>query len=111
MSKMSNFFRNIWIRNAAVVIALVAVAGLGTALFDATNAHAQLEAWKLVPAPERYTELSFDRPETLPVTVSTRPATFRFTIRNLEGTDTTYPYMVEVKTADGSVQRLAAGSV
>lgn len=58
---------------------------------------------KLIPQPERFTELYFENHTSLPTLVSTNtPLTFSFTFHNLEGEDMVYPYHVYIKDAFGT---------
>ncbi len=65
---------------------------------------AQLDAWKLLPRNEQFTELYFNDPASLPseVTKGTK-IDFSFTIHNLEGTDKDYTYSVYFTDAAGAV--------
>ncbi len=57
--------------------------------------YGQLDAWRLVPRPERFTELYFENPSALPaVPAADGQVAFQFTIHNLEGAETAYSYRV-----------------
>lgn len=57
--------------------------------------YAGLNNLKLIPQPERFTELYFENPTLLPKqTVAGQPVSFSFTVHNLESVTTTYPYKV-----------------
>ncbi len=65
-----------------------------------------------VPKKETYTELYFNDPETLPHFATTNgKANFSFSIHNVEGVTTTYPYTVVFAHSDGRVTRILKGSV
>jgi hypothetical protein len=79
------------------------------------NAHAidrQLRDWKLLPEPERLTELYFTAPNNLPNSYSPGESqTVNFTVHNLEYQTTAYHYLIIEQSQDGSQsQTLAGGS-
>ena len=93
-----------------VVLLLAAVAVLMYAQKDAV--YAQLNAWHLVPVPERFTELYFEDHTKLPTTIAQgEPASFSFTIHNLEGATTVYPYQVYFRYLDGTQVVFSTGTV
>ena len=74
--------------------------------------HNQLNAWKLLPRPERLTELYFTKPNNLPSTYSPgQTQTVSFTVHNLEYRTTTYSYTIlEQNNAGTTIQTLSSGS-
>lgn len=63
----------------------------------------QLDALKLIPRPERFTELYFENHTNLPKTiVKNETISFSFTIHNMEGKDMEYPYVVYFKNNYGT---------
>jgi uncharacterized membrane protein len=72
----------------------------------------QLRSWKLLPEPERLTELYFTHPNSLPTTyVPGQPQTVSFTVHNLEYRDTMYQYVIsEVSQDNGQSQVLNSGN-
>jgi uncharacterized membrane protein len=72
----------------------------------------QLNAWKLLPVPERVTELYFTSPNSVPTTYAPgQGQTVIFTVQDLEYRTTTYDYTITQLTSDGSAsQALATGS-
>ena len=72
----------------------------------------QLNAWKLLPEPEKLTELYFTHPNNLPASyVIGQPQTVSFTAHNLEYQAETYRYkIVEENQAGSESKTLAAGS-
>ena len=72
----------------------------------------QLNSWKLLPQPERLTELYFTNPNHLPATyVPGQTQTVSFTIHNLEYRNTEYSYVVKEVNQDSTVtQTLASAS-
>jgi hypothetical protein len=63
----------------------------------------QLNRWKLLPEPERLTELYFTKPNSLPTTYSpTTDQAVAFTVHNLEYRDEQYSYKVVEATEPGA---------
>lgn len=63
----------------------------------------QLNAWQLLPEPERLTELYFAQPNSLPTHyVPGQAQTISFTVHNLEYRATTYSYQVTEAPEGGS---------
>jgi len=72
--------------------------------------HARLAAAKLLPQPEAYTELYFTQHLALPKTaIGLVP--FSFTVHNVEGDATTYPYEVVLLLPNGKTQTLSTGTL
>lgn len=71
----------------------------------------QLRDWKLLPQPERLTELYFTKPNNLPAIYTPgEPQTVQFTVHNLEYGTTAYAYKVMEQSQDGrQSQQLANG--
>ena len=77
--------------SAVILVALIAI------LYFTGALSAGLKALKLVPIKESYTELYFADPASLPKTVKTGDVlNFAFTIHNMEGDITQYPYRVYI---------------
>lgn len=71
---------------------------------------AQMNAWKLLPQPETFTELYFEDHLDLPKHLASgEQASFAFTVHNLEYEDVTYEYAVTA-TASGSATLMDTGS-
>jgi uncharacterized membrane protein len=84
---------------AAFSVAIIVILGF----FVAPAIHRQLNDWKLLPEPERLTELYFTDPNNLPSSYSVgQQQTVRFTVHNLEYRTTTYNYVVSDAASDGS---------
>ncbi len=103
-----------WNRKIAVLPGIVAV--LLAASFIAYQKrdviYGELNALKLIPIPERFTELYFENSSSLPrKTVAGQPISFSFTIHNVEGTTTTYPYSVYFKYPNGAQISFANSNV
>lgn len=91
------------------VFALAAV-GLFTLVRYQASIYATFVAWELVPKPETFTELYFENPSALPHEIAVdEPFSFAFTIHNLEGATTTYPYQVYLQYPTGEVIPLTGG--
>lgn len=74
--------------------------------------YAALDSLKLVPQPERFTELYFKNPSSLPrAAVAQQPISFAFTIHNAEGATTVYSYEVHFDYQGGGRTDLATGTV
>ena len=72
----------------------------------------QLHSWKVLPQPERLTELYFTYPNNLPTKYTAGGSqTVQFTVHNLEYRPTNYRYQIVQTTEDGTTrQTLATGS-
>jgi hypothetical protein len=91
---------------ATVIIILVTLIAAGYLLY------ANRIGLKLVPTPERFTELYFNNYSAIPKnTTANKPFTFSFTISNREGATTAYPYTVFFKDPSGTVDVFASNSV
>lgn len=93
-------------RNNRLIIVAVAIFCCGAIIFSLYMArsmvYAELNNLKLIPIPERFTELYFDNASSLPrQTVLHGRVSFSFTIHNLEGAMTTYPYQVYFEYPNG----------
>lgn len=104
-----------WCRAHRRILQIASV-GLGLllivlAVVNYTALNRQLHSWKLLPEPERLTELYFDDHTHLPATYEPGlPQRFSFTVHNLEYQSITYHYQVLQSTEDGSRQtELTAG--
>jgi hypothetical protein len=89
---------------------VVLLIALGTALHAPVDR--QLHAWKLLPEPEKLTELYFTSPNTLPSTYTPgQTQTVSFTTHNLEYQTTDYSYRITESAPDGSrAQTVATGA-
>ncbi|HUA13293.1 MAG TPA: DUF1616 domain-containing protein [Candidatus Sulfotelmatobacter sp.] len=72
----------------------------------------QMRKWKLLPEPEKLTELYFTHPNNLPSTYTPgEQQTVKFTTHNLEYATTRYNYVItETNVATNQSQALASGS-
>jgi uncharacterized membrane protein len=71
-----------------------------------------MDEWLLIPRPERFTELYFDDHINLPKEISKgQEISFSFTIHNLEGQTTEYPYIIYFKSLDGQVVNIDESTV
>jgi hypothetical protein len=95
-----------------IVITVLVLCGLTAAYFYRTGISEALSSVKLVPEPEPYTELYFDNADSLPTsTTAGQPMAFSFTIHNVEGTSTVYPYEVYFQYPNGAPFVIARDSV
>ena len=77
-----------------------------------TSIYGEMNALKLVPESERFTELYFTNPAAIPTsTLVGQTMSFAFTIQNLEGVTTTYPYTSYFEDPTGGTISLAHGIV
>jgi len=90
------------LRVAYILIGIVIVGGILIGTLEAQPIKNQLNAWKLLPQPERLTELYYDHSANLPASYTPgRPQSVSFTVHNLEYQSLTYHYSVTA-TPDGS---------
>lgn len=86
------------LNNYIVVCSLAAGCALFL-LFGRTTLTGQLHAWKLLPRPERLTELYFSDPTHLPATYTPgRTQSVSFTVHNFEHQTTDYRYTLTAWT-------------
>lgn len=99
-------------RNQAYVLAALSIAlVIGLSIGFHTQIKDQLNSWKLLPQPERLTELYFTSPNNLPSTYTPgQQQNVQFTAHNLEYRTTTYTYKIVEISQDGTQsQQLASG--
>lgn len=71
----------------------------------------QLNSWKVLPQPERLTELYFNSPSKLPTTyVPNVMQSFSFTVHNLEDEKWTYHYVVNAVPLSGGLTTINFGT-
>ena len=88
-----------------VLLILVAIVSL---MYQHKNVvYAKLDALKLIPRPERFTELYFNDHINLPKYIQKgEKISFSFVIHNLEGGNRQYPYAVYFKSLDGQITNI-----
>ena len=93
-----------------VPLVILVVVGLGIGFHQQIKN--QLNAWKLLPEPERLTELYFTSPNNLPnAYVPGQAQNVRFTVHNIEYQTETYQYKIVEQNQDSSQsQQLSSGS-
>jgi uncharacterized membrane protein len=93
-----------------VVIAIIVIVALVIGFHGAIDR--QLHNWKVLPEPERLTELYFTHPNTLPTTYTTgQTLPVDFTVHNLEYKTETYRYQIsEANNAGSQTKILDTGS-
>jgi len=95
-----------------VLLILALFAGLFLLYQNRAGMYAELVKWKLVPESQTFTELYFDNSLALPKTaVPGQPISFSFSIHNVEGVTTSYPYAVYFLYPDGTQFSFTSGSV
>lgn len=92
---------------AGIVIIILAI------IFNSATISRQLHSWKLLPSPEKLTELYFTRPNNLPTTYFPgKNQNVQFTIHNLEYQKENYHYVISVANNQGQqVTTLTQGDV
>jgi hypothetical protein len=91
-----------------IVLCLVAVVVL-LAIIKAPAIKRQLNSWKLLPQPERLTELYYENNAKLPTTYTPGSMQqFSFTVHNLEYRTTTYSFQTIEQSGDGTQSHLLA---
>ena len=74
--------------------------------------YAKMQTLKLIPENPPFTELYFDNSSALPQNIIRhQPFSFSFTIHNLEGATTTYPYSVYLQYVSGAQSVFDSGRV
>lgn len=99
--------RTIWLSIAILALAIVTVGYVQRqAIYD------QIYDWKLIPRPERLTELYFTDHTTLPKTYTPgETQKVKLTVHNLEYRDTEYTYEITMADENGeNVVPLSSGS-
>lgn len=96
-----------------ITISIVAVFCVALLVYQFRAAiYNELNGLKLIPTPERFSELYFINPESLPSsTTAGKTVSFSFAISNAEGVTTTYPYSVYFQYPDGAKAIFATGTV
>ncbi len=101
-------------KRRVILFALVGLAvGLSVALAVVNNSviAAKLHHWKLLPEPERLTELYFTDHTKLPASFTPgQPQSLMFTVHNLEGRTTSYRYKAEELVPGNQPLLLGVGS-
>jgi hypothetical protein len=100
-----------WIRGSIIAAGFLMAIAVGETLFHSQAVYAQLESWKLIPMPQRFTELYFENNTSLPTTVTTKPLVFDFGIHNQEGEFVAYSYEIVMETPSGLTQELSSGTI
>jgi hypothetical protein len=92
---------------AYILIGVVILGGILIGILEATPIRNQLNVWKLLPEPERLTELYFNNNAQLPTHyIPGQPQKTSFTVHNLEYQNTAYFYTVTA-VPDGSTTSTA----
>ena len=97
-------------RGLIVATSFILAIIIATTLFN-TQVIAFLSSQKLIPTPDRYTELYFNHNVNLPTTLTADPISFSFSIHNVEGSRTVYPYTIVAKPVTGTARTLSTSSV
>jgi hypothetical protein len=99
-------------RNILWAVVILAVCVVVFLSYKKEAVQAELNNLKLIPIPERFTELYFNNASSLPrQTVRGQQDSFSFTIHNVEGATTTYPYSVYFQYALGYKVIFASSTV
>lgn len=90
-----------------VVLGCLITAVIIFASLQAPAIKRQLDNWKLLPQPERLTELYFENHTSLPKTYSVGTVqSFKFTVHNLEYRTEQYSYQIIQRSADGQQSQI-----
>ncbi len=93
-----------------IVLAIFCVAGI--IYLSRGIVYNALYSLKVIPVPERFTELYFTNPAAIPTsTISGKPVSFSFTVVNHEGVTTTYSYVSYFINPSAQKTILASGTV
>ncbi len=99
------------LRNTLIALFVIS-AILAFAYVNKEAVHQTLDNLKLIPRPERFTELYFNETSALPKeTVAGKPMNFSFTVHNREGVTMNYPYIVYFEYPDGEQVIFEKGSL
>ena len=96
-------------RGTLTLAAIVVVATIGAWGIGSGFVRAQLAALKLIPVPETYTELYFNNTAQLPTSATAQPVAFSFSIHNVTGQPTNYPYEVILMGPVGAGRIILSG--
>jgi len=98
-----------FVKRGLLTAAVLVVGGIALAYLAGTSfARAQLTALKLIPEPERYTELYFNHTASLPTAGTS--VTFSFSIHNVTGQTKVYPYEIMLIGPTGNDEVLESGA-
>lgn len=99
-------------KSGVYLFVMLALLTGGIGLWQRQAIYDQMYDWKLIPRPERLTELYFTDHRNLPATYAPgQQQTVKFTVHNLEHRRTTYKYAVVQQTQDSQTEtQLAAGT-
>lgn len=87
----------------SIVVSLLVLAAVVTATTWRPAIINQLNSWKLLPEPEKLTELYFTQPNKLPSVYSPgQSQTVNFTVHNIEYQTMTYRYAIVEESQDGT---------
>lgn len=101
-----------WFRFLSPFLAILLVVVVLVLAANKPAVIAKLNDWKLLPQEEPFTELFLNNHLDLPKQIEKgQTVQFSFTIHNLEGKTTTYPYVVYLKTDGGYRIPIARNSV
>jgi hypothetical protein len=93
----------------SIVLALIVLGGILYAFHTPLNN--ELVALKLVPIPQKFTELYVANYTSLPTQVYPGlMVPISFSIHNVEGKETTYPYVIYTVSTDGSTTTVATAT-
>lgn len=95
-----------------LIFALIVVLAVFDLYLYRPAIYAELDTLKLIPRPERLTELYLNDSLKLPKTINKGDVVpFSFAVHNLEGKTTTYPYVIYIQSSDGSTIPIDRSSV
>jgi hypothetical protein len=95
----------------AVLLVTIVVIVIGAGVIFRHPIKNQLNSWKLLPEPEKLTELYFNNSSTLPSTyIPGVPQLISFTVHNLEYQNWTYHYSVTAISSSNTITSISSGT-
>lgn len=91
--------------SSLIILAIAATTSL--VLLNHSALAAQLNTWKLIPQPERFTELYFSDSQLPASLAPSTPATIRFTVHSHEHQITTYHYQIATRESTAKLAQIA----
>jgi hypothetical protein len=92
-----------------IILLFIFLGAIAICYVERELVYRQLDEWKLIPRPERFTELYLENHSAIPQTVVPgQTVPFSFTVRNLEGEAMEYPYEIYALAENDTERRIVA---